>query len=607
MPSLAFLPSLSLSSLCKLNNLRRSTTSSLFYFSESQDTETSSITASKGRYEKTVKNIRRRNFAEMYPRLVAFQRQHGHTQVTMEDDAELQAWTKNLRYNYLWQVRGFPDPSGKRKKLSAKKLQLLKNVGFSWKTKRDWKRWPYVLSELKKYKRKYGTTHVDPDIDQDLHDWTKNIRANYRHQALNQTTAADRRPRLATSKLEALNNMGFDWNTSELRQDYLRWKDMLPRLQAFQAKHGHTRVPKDYKDYNLYRWTQNIRMNYGHQLTNTTSSTSLKGRTFRHFLSPRRLQQLQDVGFDWEQRSTMWERSFQELQEYWKENGHCHVSSLENSHLSSFCHRQRQEFRKLLAGNSTSLTPERMEALRSINFDWARTHDKLWMERFTELKAYVEQTGTADVPQSYAANYQLGNWIMNQRTRYRRRQQGFRNGMTRERVRELEKLGFQWSIPEMRWKIMHNRLKMYQEENGHLEIPTSDIANADLRQWANAQRHFYRTKNSSRLTEERIRLMESIPDFEWRRQLRSGPSKSDWSELFVAIREKGITPGTKARQHWFDGLDRWADVKTEYSEQDLLELWNEEEDEEEEIDAESSSDLLYDEHYEEEESDIFLS
>ena len=196
---------------------------------------------------------------------------------------------------------------------------------------------------------------------------------------------------------------------------------------------------------------------------------------------------------------------------------------------------------------------------------------------------------------------------MNQRTRYRRRQQGFRNGMTRERVRELEKLGFQWSIPEMRWKIMHNRLKMYQEENGHLEIPTSDIANADLRQWANAQRHFYRTKNSSRLTEERIRLMESIPDFEWRRQLRSGPSKSDWSELFVAIREKGITPGTKARQHWFDGLDRWADVKTEYSEQDLLELWNEEEDEEEDIDAESSSDLLYDEHYEEEESDIFLS
>jgi hypothetical protein len=597
LPALAFLPFLSRSS-CKANNFRPSA-SPLLYFSESRDTETTTLATTKVRYEKTVKNIRRRTFAEMYPRLVQFQKQHGHTHVTTEYDEELEAWTKNLRYNCLWQVRGFPDPSGKRKKISAKKLQLLKNVGFSWETKRDWQRWPCVLSELKEYQRKYGTTHVDPAIDQDLYDWTKNIRANYRHQALNQTTAADRRPRLASSKLEALNNMGFDWNTSEQRQDYLRWKDMMPRLQTFQAKHGHTRVPKDYKDYNLYRWTQNIKMNYGHQLTNTTSSTSRKGRTFRHFLSPRRLQQLQEVGFDWEQRSTMWERSFQELREYWKEHGHCHVTTLENRQLTGFCHRQRQEFRKLLGGNATSLTPERMEALRSINFDWARTHDKLWMERCAELKAYVEHTGSADVPQTYAANYQLGRWIMNQRIRYRRRQEGFQNGMTRERVRELEKLGFQWSIPEMRWKSMYNRLKTYQEANGHLEIPTTDMANSDLRQWINAQRHFYRTKNYSRLTEERVRLMESIPDFEWRRQLRSGPSKNDWSELFVAIREKGIAPGAKVRQHWFDGLDRWADVKTEYTEKELLALWNEEEDEDD-------VDEFFEED-EDEESDMFVT
>jgi len=600
---MGLLPIVSLSRVSNHRCRRYPSSTSLSYFFESRDPESSrlttttttsmttrmkphSTTTTRGRrYEKTVPNIRRRTFDEMYPRLVLYRDQHGHTQVTLEEDAELQAWTRNLRYNYLWQVRGIQDPSGKRKRLSAKKLQLLKNVGFTWETKRDWKRWSRGLSELKDYQRRYGTTHINPDIDQDLYDWTKNLRANYRHQALNQTTPTDRRPRLAPSKLDALNAIGFDWyptKSDQRRQDYLRWRDMMPRLQAFHTKYGHTRVPKDYKDYNLYRWTQNIKMNYGHQLTNTTSSTCLNGLTFRHFLSPRRLQQLQEVGFDWEQRPSTWERNFQELREYRKKHGHCHVTSLENRQLSSFCHRQRKEFRKLLSGNATSLTPERMEALRSINFDWARSHDKLWMERFTELQAYVEETGTADVPQSYPANYQLGQWIMNQRVRYRKRQQGFRNGMTFERVRELEKVGFHWSIPDMRWKIMYNRLRTYREQNGDMEVPTSDLENADLRQWVNAQRHFYRTKNSSRLTEERIRLMESIPDFEWRRQWRSGPSKNDWSELFVAIREKGIAP--KARKHWFDGQERWTNVKTEYSEQDLLALWNEEGDDDDDDD-----------------------
>lgn len=546
------------------------------------------------------KHIRRKSFDDMYPKLVAFKDEHGHTHVTKDQDRELYLWMRNLRYNYLWQIRNWPDPTGKRKRLSDDKLQRLSELDFSWDTKRDWKRWPTMLDDLTNYKRQYGTTHVNPSVDRDLYEWTRSIRNNYRHQALNRTmldsntsVSSRRRPRLSPRKMKALNDIGFDWEPQE-RQDYLRWEDMIIRLESFVAEYGHTRVPKDYHDRNLYRWTQNVISNYGHQLSNTTTPASMVGR--RHYLSEKRLQQLEELGFDWEQRSTMWERHYQELYEYWKKNGHCHVQALQSRKLCTFVQNQRQEYRRFLAGQATSLTPGRMEALQRINFDFDRSHDKLWNQRHDDFQVFVDATGSVNVPQDFSSNYQLGQWTMNQRTKYRQRQNGLTNGLTDARINELEKRGFSWNVHESRWKAMYHRLKKYQEENDHMDIPTSDSSNSDLRLWLNAQRHFYKAKNMSRLSEGRIELLESIPGFSWRGKRTVGPSKDDWSQLFVAIREKGIAPGARAKQHWFEGTNRWAEVKTEWTEQELLALWNEEDD-----DDEDEGDF-----FEDEESRLFL-
>ena len=156
-------------------------------------------------------------------------------------------------------------------------------------------------------------------------------------------------------------------------------------------------------------------------------------------------------------------------------------------------------------------------------------------------------------------------------------QEGIPTGLSSQRILKLEKLDFAWSIRQTGWETMFQRLKAYQEEHGHLEIPVSDSDNRDLRQWLNEQRFFYRTNSTSRMTEERVETLESIPDFSWRRKGERGPSKDDWSQLFVAIREKGIAPGGKIKQHWFDGAERFStQVKTEWTEQELLALWNEE-------------------------------
>jgi hypothetical protein len=149
---------------------------------------------------------------------------------------------------------------------------------------------------------------------------------------------------------------------------------------------------------------------------------------------------------------------------------------------------------------------------------------------------------------------------------------------------------------------MFERLKMYQEENGHLEISTVDSENIDLRQWLNEQRHFYNTNRTSRLSDMRIELMETIPDFSWKRRRGGGPSRDDWSQLFVAIREKGIAPGGKTKEHWFDGVNPFEkEVKTEWTESELVALWNE--DIEDDGDKDDGEDDIY---LEDEESTSFL-
>lgn len=521
----------------------------------------------------------------MIPRLRAFYQSNGHSQVPQDyKDQELFEWTKTLRYNYLWQVRNYSDPSGRRKRLADNKMEQLAELDFSWETSRDWKRWPTMLKRLKEYKGEHGTTQIIPEIDSELYQWTKELRKNYRHQAWNKTsttTSASKNhlPRLATRKLQALNEIGFDWGHTR-RRKYLRWDDMLPKLRAFHEEHGHTRVKKE-DDWELYQWSKQIAQNYGFQLSNSTVSTT-KNSTTRSYLSPTKIQELQSIGFDWDQRSTMWERRYDELQNFRRANGHCYVTRLNNSQLYNFVQFQRQEYRRYLAGNATTMTPYRIESLKKLDFDWGRPHEKLWEERRQELDQYYKLHGHSNVPQDYADNYALGQWCMNQRTKYRQYQAGEGNTMTLKRIRKLEEVNFQWNINEMKWKEMFQRLKDYDDEHGHTEIHISDQSNADLRQWINEQRYYYRTGDTSRLTEERIESLESIDKFEWRREHVSGPSKDDWSQLFVAIREKGIAPGAKAKEHIFDGMNRFAqDVKTEWSEQELVALWNEEEDDDE--------------------------
>jgi hypothetical protein len=359
----------------------------------------------------------------------------------------------------------------------------------------------------------------------------------------------------------------------------------VSRLRQYRNTHGHT-IVRTSDDPELHQWIRNIRNNYRHQYRNEGQATS-----YRSQLSTDKWETLQELDFCWEPGTLRWETSFQELCQFQEQFGHCHTTRRDYKKdypkLCNFVQNQRREYKLWLAGNRTQLTKERIQRLNSIGMEWFKSHEMAWEKRYQQLEQFYNEDGHCHVPQGDSKNPRLGNWCMNQRTAYRFYQKGEQTALTQERIDKLKVLNFQWHFQEYKWMDKFERLKAYQIEHTNLNIRGSDTKNTDLRIWLIIQRLFYhrrRRNESDRMTDQRIELLESIPNFSWTGgRDGQGPSKADWSQLFVAIQEKGIT---KAKQHWFEGLDPFEkEVKNVYTEDELVQLWNEEEDDEDDIDV----------------------
>eukprot|EP00985_Skeletonema_marinoi_P018112 scaffold10057_cov286-Skeletonema_marinoi.AAC.2 len=96
--------------------------------------------------------------------------------------------------------------------------------------------------------------------------------------------------------------------------------------------------------------------------------------------------------------------------------------------------------------NSTktcALTDEREERLDAINFDWQTSHEYVWQSRLEQLKAYKQENGHLNLSKN---DGDLGVWVDTQRTEMRFKMDGHHTHLTDERIDELERLGFGWSI-----------------------------------------------------------------------------------------------------------------------------------------------------------------
>ena len=221
-----------------------------------------------------------------------------------------------------------------------------------------------------------------------------------------------------------------------------------------------------------------------------------------------------------------WCDQFQQLCEFKVQFGHCIVPKqyYANPKLGTWVSTQRNvyraAYRRNMAENSTFMTAEHIRALVRIGFDWGTTKTDLasiWNERFQELREFKEHFGTCLVPQLYAANPQLGQWVANQRRNYRKITEENQSPITAERIRALVGIGFSWGTRKTDWASIWNarfqELREFKAQFGHWHVPSRYSANPKLGQWVAHQRYNSKTYHEGKpslMTPERIRALDGI-------------------------------------------------------------------------------------------------
>ena len=157
-------------------------------------------------------------------------------------------------------------------------------------------------------------------------------------------------------------------------------------------------------------------------------------------------------------------------------------------------------------GNSTrnknrKITTERKERLNSIGFVW-NPHEALWEEMFNRLIEYKKQFKHTCVPK---ADLVLGQWVQKQRVKYHTKH------LTKEKIKFLEDLGFQWTPRKDKedaiWNQRFEELRNYVEQHDGQLPSASSLCKPKLVKWVYCQRE---AKIRAMHTEERKAKLRSI-------------------------------------------------------------------------------------------------
>ena len=208
-------------------------------------------------------------------------------------------------------------------------------------------------------------------------------------------------------------------------------------------------------------------------------------------------------------RDRRWAEMYVLAKRYYIEHGDLDVPSNyvtpEGSRLGQWINNQRL----IREGKKRGvLTPERIHALDDIGMSWLDLGEERWNRNFRALRAYYDQHGDLDVPQTYVTSdgLKLGQFVKNLRfhkdTKYRR-------CLTPERLRMLDEMGMIWDLEEYRWQQGFAAARSYFAEHGDLR-PTRRYTTPDgfsLGTWIMYQR---RKHKAGELSEERIEKLDTI-------------------------------------------------------------------------------------------------
>ena len=173
--------------------------------------------------------------------------------------------------------------------------------------------------------------------------------------------------------------MGFIWDTFEYK-----WSIGFAHLKEYMIDNNGNVPVQTYKTedkYQLGKWISHQREDF------KNNKISLK-----------KIQKLEDIGFVWNLRETVWNDSYENLKDYLRENNGNMPTTNNVKHkdlnIGNWVATQRDKYSKNL------LSKERIKKLEDLNFVWIKFEDN-WNKGLENLKEYLNEFGNTLVPSNY--------------------------------------------------------------------------------------------------------------------------------------------------------------------------------------------------------------
>jgi hypothetical protein len=194
------------------------------------------ISKSSQRVRKEQNNKR---WEEMFASLQKYKQEHGTLDVKKDpENIGLYNWVQAQRLEY----KKLADENDS--KLSAKKIQRLLDLGFSFSKRSKYMKWNDRIEQLKEYKIKHGHLKI-PINDPELGDFAARQRTEYAKYIEGRKDTV-----MTAAKEKQLRDLGFVFLNGKRISDEKRsrpkrtWEERFQELLEFKERHGHTIVPQ---------------------------------------------------------------------------------------------------------------------------------------------------------------------------------------------------------------------------------------------------------------------------------------------------------------------------------------------------------------------------
>lgn len=369
-----------------------------------------------------------------------------------------------------------------------RKFQLESISGWVWSPfDAQWEEGIAALSSFCSREKHVNVPAKHKESDFFLGSWVRNKKKDYHEGKISIARQQE---------LEAFH--GWSW-LAEVDQD---WEAAFRLLQEYVRMHGHARVPRGYKieGFNLSTWVLTQRGLY-----------RKKSAGKENALTPDRIVRLEALpGWVWNTIQHRDETAFVALDSFCKRGGHSLVPTnhVENSFpLGKWVSRHRLYF---VRGVLEEGLRNRLE--KYPGWFW-NVHEGYWEQGKQFLLAFIAREGHSRVKNAHVEEgFELGKWIGIWRYQHKKKT------LSKEKIDFFESLpNWSWDIKADRWMEKYESLKQYVAREGHANVPAKHIENGlKLGTWVGTQRYSYSVQSyGKRVTQEKIKLLESLPEWTW--------------------------------------------------------------------------------------------